>query len=315
MKVIVAGTFTILHDGHKALLDAAIGLGMPIIVGLTDTSFISKSKPYEIVSYEKRKTVIEEYLKQKGSNFTIRPLISTEGDSATEESYTHIVVSEETEGTAKRINTKREKNGLKPLTIVTVPLMLAKDLLPISSRRIIKGEIDEHGSLNRKITFSLNAIWEPYIQRTEEYLKNTFGEIIIRFRKIGKENYSLELFPDNYNIATIEATELLEDDDFSIGISPGLKLITSKGLLMISMGVAIVDKMGRIHFGESQSSETDLSLRDFAGINIFDISLIDRYISEKQWIGNCLKDSIDACILSFKNMSQTELKNQMLNLE
>ena len=77
MKVIVAGTFTILHDGHKALLDAAIGLGIPIIVGLTDTSFISKSKPYELVSYEKRKTVIEEYLKQKGSDFTIRPLIST----------------------------------------------------------------------------------------------------------------------------------------------------------------------------------------------------------------------------------------------
>ena len=315
MKVIVAGTFTILHDGHKALLDAAAGLGIPIIIGLTESSFISKSKPYEIVSYDKRMKVVEEYLKRKGSDFTIRPLKSTEGDSATEENYTHIVVSEETEGAANRINRKREKNGLKPLTIITVPLMLARDLMPISSRRIIRGEIDEHGFLNRKIKFSVNEIWKPYFEKTEEYLKSSFGEIDIFFRKISKGNYSLDFFPDNYNTATTEATEVLEDDDFSIGICPGLKLISTKGVLLISICSVMVDKLGRIHFGESHSSEIDPHLRDFGGINAFDISLIEKYTLEKQWICNSVKDSIDACILSFKNLSQTELKNQMLNIE
>ena len=315
MKVIVAGTFTILHDGHKALLDAAIGLGIPIVIGLTDTSFISKSKPYEIVSYEKRMKVLEEYLNQKASDFTIRPLISTEGDSAKEESYTHIVVSEETEGAAKRINEKRSKNGLKELTIVTVPLMLAKDLLPISSRRIINGEIDEHGNLKRKIRVSINKIWEPYLGEAKDYLKETFGEIDIQLRKTVKDKFSIAFFPDNYHIATMEATEVLEDDDFSIGLCHGIKIVSTKGLFLISMCSVIVDKLGRIHFGESSSSEFEPSLKGLAGIDMYDISVIERYVKEEKWIGNSIKDSIDASILSFKNLAQTELKNQMFNIE
>ena len=53
MKVIVAGTFTILHDGHKALLDVVLDLNMPIIVGLTADAFIKKSKPYGAKIWEK----------------------------------------------------------------------------------------------------------------------------------------------------------------------------------------------------------------------------------------------------------------------
>ncbi|EQD71172.1 Cytidylyltransferase domain protein, partial [mine drainage metagenome] len=104
MKGIIAGSFTIFHDGHKALFNAAVDLKIPIIVGLTSDAFIQKTKPYKILPFEERKKQIEEYLLNKGVEFVIKSLDSTEGNSTTERDYSHIIVSEETTGNAERIN-------------------------------------------------------------------------------------------------------------------------------------------------------------------------------------------------------------------
>lgn len=45
------------------------------------------------------------------------------------------------------INELRFENGLLPLVIVEIQLVLADDNKPISSTRIRRGEIDDHGNL------------------------------------------------------------------------------------------------------------------------------------------------------------------------
>ena len=67
-----------------------------------------------------------------------------------EEKFDAIVVSPETKPTAEEINEKRRQRGKKPLQIIVVPYVLAKDGHPINSTRIRNGEIDEHGTLLEK---------------------------------------------------------------------------------------------------------------------------------------------------------------------
>jgi pantetheine-phosphate adenylyltransferase len=56
-----------------------------------------------------------------------------------------IIVSDETEKVAFKLNKNRKLRGLEELKIVTVPLVLAKDNKKISSTRIRNNEIDING--------------------------------------------------------------------------------------------------------------------------------------------------------------------------
>jgi pantetheine-phosphate adenylyltransferase len=69
------------------------------------------------------------------------------GPSVIEESFTAIIVSEETKKTAEKINKIRNKNGNGQLKIVMVPFVKAYDGQKISSSRIRNNEIDLNGML------------------------------------------------------------------------------------------------------------------------------------------------------------------------
>ena len=67
------------------------------------------------------------------------------GTTIYDEDIEAIVVSEETEPTAVKINEIRVSKGMKPLDIVVVSFVLAYDGTPISSTRIRRGEINQNG--------------------------------------------------------------------------------------------------------------------------------------------------------------------------
>jgi len=76
----------------------------------------------------------------------LTPIQDKYGPSVDEE-FDAIVVSPETKPIAEEINEKRRQRGKKPLQIIMVPYVLAKDGRAISSTRIRNGEIDDHGTL------------------------------------------------------------------------------------------------------------------------------------------------------------------------
>ena len=146
----MGGTFDILHKGHRALLTKASEIGNIVLIGLTTDMRARKGRTeVEINSYETRKENLEILLDSMNfpSNFQIVPLNDDWGPSVIEESFTAIIVSEETKKTAEKINKIRNKNGNGQLEIVMVPFVKAYDGQKISSSRIRNNEIDSNGML------------------------------------------------------------------------------------------------------------------------------------------------------------------------
>lgn len=146
-RVIVGGTFDRLHIGHKFFLKTASFYGKKMIIGLTSEEMCRKKEDFEkIWSYEKRKRLLVNFLKRNRIDFEIKKIHDIFGP-ALKINEGVIVVTEETERNARKINERRRKNGMKELEIVVLYFIKSKDGKIVSSSRIRKGEIDRNGNL------------------------------------------------------------------------------------------------------------------------------------------------------------------------
>jgi cytidyltransferase-like protein len=149
-KVAVGGTFDELHKGHRVLLVKAFEVGENVLIGLCTDDFVKKmGKPHVTAPYEARLRELLAFLKNSGLNnkAEIIPLNDPYGNTITDKCIEALVVSEETEKTAMKINQKRSEAQLPPLKIFTINMVPAENYKPISTTRIRKGEIDREGHL------------------------------------------------------------------------------------------------------------------------------------------------------------------------
>lgn len=150
VRVAVGGTFQPLHDGHKLLLRTAYEIDGQVDVGLTSDEMARQARIRDVEPYAVREQRLREWVEKKlGKKPHITKLDDPYGTALTDD-YDYIVVSPETYPTAVKINELRKEKGLKLITIVRVNYVLAEDGKPISSTRIVSGEIDTHGNLLRK---------------------------------------------------------------------------------------------------------------------------------------------------------------------
>jgi pantetheine-phosphate adenylyltransferase len=151
MQVALGGTFDPVHDGHRALFRRAFELG-DVTIGLTSDELAAQTRHAEryVRPYDERVRDLTEELEAIADGFDrafeVRTLEEPTG-IAVEPKFDALVVSPETRPGGERINEIREARGLEPLEIVVVDHLLAEDGGIISSTRIVRGEIDEHGNL------------------------------------------------------------------------------------------------------------------------------------------------------------------------
>ncbi|MCK4938538.1 MAG: phosphopantetheine adenylyltransferase [Methanosarcinales archaeon] len=147
-KVAVGGTFNPLHDGHKALLTRAHQLsnGGELIIGITSNE-MAGDKYHKVENWNVRRQVVMGFMQD---TFNTTPIIVKLYDSlgpTIKEDFDYLVVSPETEPIGHLINTRRAEQGKQPIHIELAEYVLAGDGQPISSTRVLQGEIDVHGNL------------------------------------------------------------------------------------------------------------------------------------------------------------------------
>jgi len=148
--VAVGGTFDELHKGHQALLMRAFEVGKRVLIGLSSDEFARElRKPHEVASYTKRLSDLEQFLEKRGLSYRAETVTLHDpyGITLSKGCVEAIVVSRETEPTAREINQKREAKGLSPLNVVVIDMVPAENHAPISTTRIREGEIDQEGHL------------------------------------------------------------------------------------------------------------------------------------------------------------------------
>lgn len=148
-KVAVGGTFDILHDGHKAILSKAFEIGDRVLIGISSEKMRLKKDAAGIQEIEGRKEDLKNYLRERGwlDRTEFQEISDPIGPAGKDEDLEAIVVSEETQRGAEKINQVRAEKGLPELDVVVVPLVIADDGKPISSVRIRYREIDAHGNV------------------------------------------------------------------------------------------------------------------------------------------------------------------------
>ncbi|MFC6720610.1 pantetheine-phosphate adenylyltransferase [Halobacteriaceae bacterium SHR40] len=162
---ILGGTFTPIHNGHRALLHKAFQTATHdgpgdghVIVGLTSPELATKTRDVEgkespLDAYHDRRTTLESELDELSEPYTasyeIIRLEDTYGPALTKVNADALVVSPEAKAQrrANKLNGERIDRGLDRLEIHTAPFVVAEDGKRISSTRIRNGEIDPNGRL------------------------------------------------------------------------------------------------------------------------------------------------------------------------
>ncbi len=143
-EVLLGGTFDHIHDGHRALLEAAMSLSKRVRVGITTDDFARRMRPRDkflflMQNFEQRKENVRRFLEQRGStDYELMAIKDRYGPALTDKTAEGIVVTEETYSTGVEINKLRAMKGLDQLLVLVVPFVYDKRGIKISSGRIRK---------------------------------------------------------------------------------------------------------------------------------------------------------------------------------
>lgn len=149
-KAALGGTFNEVHYGHLILIYSALKHSEKVLIGVTGDEFVKTlGKSHLVKPYKDRVERLASILSSRDwlKRCEIVLLRDPYGPTVEDPSIELLVVSPMTYARAVEINEIRVRKGLKPLEVIVCPLVVAEDGKPISSTRIMLGEIDSTGRM------------------------------------------------------------------------------------------------------------------------------------------------------------------------
>ncbi|MCD6461594.1 MAG: pantetheine-phosphate adenylyltransferase [Thermoplasmata archaeon] len=247
MRVIAGGTFNVLHRGHRLLLAHAASIASHLGIGITSDTMASGARGFPVRPFRERKRDVERLLEEMGFSGTleIREIGDRYGFSL-EEGWDILVASRETKPTALEINSLRAEKGLSPIRLHILGMVLADDALPLSSSRILAGEIDTEGHLKRPVKAAVGSLSPPKAEGVRDAFSLFFPSV---------ETSAVQVEPPMDQPMSIEeilmgarkrAEEALPGDgsaDYGVGIEHGVVTLASGGHLSFHLCV-VADRRG-----------------------------------------------------------------------
>jgi len=253
----VAGTFNILHDGHKALLRKAFEVGDRVMIGITSDRMASEGRD-SFVSMDVRRKELERFLDGMG-DYGIFEIDDIYGPPEIMDKVDILVVSEETERNAVKVNEDRERRGVPPLKIVIVPLVMSDSGEKISASSILKGRYGKSGRSD-VMDIAVGSINPVKIAAVRSVMERIYGDV-----KVVGVDVSSGVPPQPFEGQTHQGSEnraraALGDHDMAVGIEAGVFEMLD-GLYDIQH-CTIISKDGKVTYGHGSGFRYPDSIAD-----------------------------------------------------
>ena len=172
----VAGTFNILHEGHKALIDRAFSIGDEVFIGITSDRMASASRGF-LNSYYVRERTVRDYAESKGKRFSIFSIDDIYGPDEMMDHVGILVVSKETMDNGKEVVRHfNEKGGKMELSVVD--LVTKRDGTKLSSTDILNGVCSRNGD-TEAIDIAVGSLNPVKIEAVRSVMERIYGQVRI----------------------------------------------------------------------------------------------------------------------------------------
>ena len=246
MKAILAGTFNVLHDGHKQLIRRAFELSNDVLIGLT-TDEMASGKRKRINPYYLRMKALILFLESIGRTAEIESLSDKFGPALTMERG-YLVVSRETEKNALLINEKRVAAGLEAMIISVIDMVKSKDGVELHASGIISGEYSRVGD-TATMVIAVGSLNHVKVEAVRTVMESVYGSVRIIPVHVNSGVPDQPFGDDTYKGAVNRAEAALGEYDLSVGIEAGV--FEMYGHLYDVQHCAVLDRNGKLTLGMS----------------------------------------------------------------
>jgi pantetheine-phosphate adenylyltransferase len=175
--LVLGGTFDHFHAGHSAMITMAFSLSSHVVIGITTDAMVYEKEAVDTVQpLSLRTTELEKFLvkNQWMERAEIIPITDVYGTTREDTRLQAIVVTEQTQPGALRINEEREKRGRSLLKIHECPFVRDQAGEILSSTHIRLGKTNREGLVyaslfTKPITISEKARTQLRIPFGEQY--------------------------------------------------------------------------------------------------------------------------------------------------
>ncbi len=245
MIAAVAGTFNVLHDGHKALLERAFSLSDHVRIGITTDRMAAVART-RINPYYLREKAVEEYLRSMNREAEIFPIDDMYGPKDRMIDVDVLVVSEETFDNGRKVVEWRSGISDKVLELSVVSLVKRKDGNKISSTDIMDGICSRDGSMNA-VDIAVGSLNPVKIEAVRNVMERIYGSVRI-FAVDSKSGVPEQPFEEETVQGAINrAKGAIGDHKMAVGIEAGV-FERYDGLYDVQH-CAVIDSDGKITIG------------------------------------------------------------------
>jgi inosine/xanthosine triphosphatase len=244
--IAVAGTFDVLHNGHKALLDRAFSLGGEVCVGITSDKMAAVGRSRAVNPYYLRCRGVEDYAASKGRTVRIFTIDDIYGPPEMMDTADVLVVSDETLANGRKVAERRKACGGRPLELSVVSLVNNDLGIKLSSTDVRSGKCARDGN-TEAVDVAVGSLNPVKVEAVRRVMERAFGSV-----RITACDVSSGVPPQPFGDQTVcgainRAKAAVGDHEYGVGIEAGV--FEMYGGLYDVQHCAIADRSGNITIG------------------------------------------------------------------